>query len=89
MDLLCDGELQPSVILGYLAYTVKVSSLATPYVWTSVLQWDRAYRRLQQQMGFHRGSDSPHLSSLFLHPRRQPVPAVKTKAWAKNCHKQC
>ena len=50
---------------------------------------DRAYRRLQQQMGFHRGSDSPHLSSLFLHPRRQPVPAVKTKAGAKNCHKQC
>ena len=79
MDLLREGELQPRGILDYLAYTIKVSSLATPYVWTSVLQWDRAYRRLQQQMGFRWGSDSPHLSSLYLLPR-QPVASKKAKA---------
>ena len=64
MDLLREGELQPRGILDYLAYRVKVSRLATPCV--SALQWDRVYQRLQQQMGFRWGSDSPHLSSLYL-----------------------
>ena len=64
IDLLREGQLQPQSILDYLAYTIKVSSLATLYTWPSVLQWDRAYHRLQQQMGFQWGSDSSHLVSL-------------------------
>ena len=78
IDLLREGQLQPHSILDYVAYTIKVSSLATPYTWPSVLQWDRAYRRLQQQMGYRWGSDSPHLASLYL-VARQPLPGKKGK----------
>lgn len=69
MDLLREGELPVNQIFDYLAYTVKVSSLAANYTWPSILQWDRAYRKLQQQHGFRWGSDSPHLVSLYLVPR--------------------
>ena len=69
MELLREGTLKQEGIFDYLAYTVKVSELAGSFIWTSVLHFDRAYRKLQAQHQFRWGSDAPHLHGVHLKPR--------------------
>ena len=76
IDLLREGELSASNIMDYLAYTVKIANLATKFTWASTLAHDQAYRRLQAQLKFRWGSDTPHLSMLHL-VARQSAPAPK------------
>ena len=67
--LILDGKVGLDAVAHYLAYTVKVSSLAQRYVWTSVLMYDREYRKAQAIYNFPWGSDVPHLVSVHLVPR--------------------
>lgn len=66
--LLLEGKLGLEAVAQYLAYNVKIASLAQRYAWYSVILYDREYRRAQSAYNFAWGSDVPHLMSVHLVP---------------------
>lgn len=65
-NLLQTGKLSHANVPHYLAYQVKIGMLAQRYLWTSVLLYDREYRRMQAAFNFPWGSDSQHLAQVHL-----------------------
>jgi len=84
MELLREGELQPQSIPDYLAYTAKISDLASVYEWRSVLQYDDLYRRMQAENGFRWGSESPHVDRLCLR-FKEKIPTTSEKKSSRLC----
>ncbi len=77
--LLLEGKLGLEAVAQYLAYSVKISGLAQRYVWSTVMLYDREYRRAQATYNFPWGSDVPHLSSVHLIVKhdKDPMPPGK------------
>ena len=57
----------------YMTYTVIVSQLAQKYEWSSVLKYDREYRKKQANSGKAWGDDIPMLRDVILVPKSRPV----------------
>ena len=55
--------------MDYLSYTTKDYQLVQRYSLTSVLFYDREYRKVQASMNFRWGIDVQHLHNVFLQPR--------------------
>lgn len=66
--LVNDGKLVGSHLMDYLSYSTKVYQLVQRYSLTSILLFDREYRKLQGTMNFRWGTDVQHLHTLFLQP---------------------
>ena len=75
--LLLEGKLSSPNSAQYLAYTVKIASLAQRYMWQSILLYDREYRRAQATYNFPWGSDIQHLVTTHLVPRYNAVTPSK------------
>ena len=69
--LLIEGKIGHQNIAQYLAYTVKIATLAQRYLWQSILVYDREYRRLQASYNFPWASDVQHLMTVHLIPRHE------------------
>lgn len=67
--LVNEGKLVGPSLMDYLSYTTKVYQLVQRYSLTSILLFDREYRKLQSNMNFRWGTDVQHLHTLFLQPR--------------------
>ncbi|MEW8561399.1 MAG: hypothetical protein AB2541_04815, partial [Candidatus Thiodiazotropha sp.] len=67
--LVNEGKLLGPSLMDYLSYTTKVYQLVQRFSLTSVLLYDREYRKLQATMNFRWGTDVQHLHTLFLQPR--------------------
>ena len=67
--LVNEGKLVGSSLMDYLSYTTKVYQLVQRFSLSSVLLYDREYRKLQANMNFHWGTDMQHLHTLFLQAR--------------------
>ena len=80
MELLREGSLTPHSIPDYLAYTAKISDLAAMYQWSSVLQYDDLYRKMQAENGFRWGSESPHVDRLCLRFKEKKQPSKEQKS---------
>lgn len=72
--LVNDGKLVGSHLMDYLSYSTKVYQLVQRYSLTSILLFDREYRKLQGTMNFRWGTDVQHLHTLFLQPRASSGP---------------
>ena len=91
IELMDNGRLPPRDILEYVAYTLKICDLAENHLWGSVLLYDRAYRKLQEQYRFKWGSDSPHLATAHLRvrpPTSQPQSRSSTKIDSAKQHQK-
>ena len=64
-----ESKLTVEGLLDYLSYTTKICQLVQRYSLTSVLLYDREYRKLQSAHGFRWGTDVPHLQSVYLQSR--------------------
>ena len=64
-----ESRLTGEGMLDYLSYTTKICQLVQRYNLVSVLLYDREYRKLQCAHDFRRGTDVPHLHSVYLQPR--------------------
>ena len=80
MELLREGSLTPYSIPDYLAYTAKISDLAAVYQWSSVLQYDDLYRKMQAENGFRWGSESQHVDRLCLRFKEKKQPPKEQKS---------
>ena len=65
------GQLTPSRVVYYMAYTAMMSDLATQYEWSSCLEYDTRYRELQAEHGFDWGTQHAHTERHILAPKRQ------------------
>ena len=64
-----EGKLVGPAVMDYLSYSTKFYQLVQKCSLTSVLLFDREYRKLQAGMGFRWGTDVQHLHTLHLQPR--------------------
>lgn len=78
--LLLEGKLGYDNVANYLAYTVKVASLSQRYVWSSIMLYDREYRRAQAAYAFPWGSDVQHLVSVHLIPKQEKMSKPSSSA---------
>ena len=76
--LVNEGKLVGPSLMDYLSYTTKVYQLVQRFSLTSVLLYDREYRKLQASMSFRWGTDVQHLHTLFLQPRAGPGSQANT-----------
>ena len=60
------GCLDTTSTLDYLSYTTQIYQLLQRYNQVSVYLYDREYRRLQTQMGFHWNTEVSHLQVVWL-----------------------
>lgn len=67
--LVNEGKLVGPNLMDYLSYSTKVYQMVQRFSLTSVLLYDREYRKLQGSMNFRWGTDVQHLHTLFLQPR--------------------
>lgn len=67
--LVSEGKLVGPALMDYLSYSTKFYQLVQKCSLTSVLLFDREYRKLQADMGFRWGTDVQHLHTLHLQPR--------------------
>lgn len=67
--MLEEGSLSQANIIDYLSYTTRIYQLITTHDMTSVLFYDREYRRLQSRHKFRWGTDIPHIQTVFLKPK--------------------
>ena len=86
--LLLEGKLATKETAQYLGCTAKVVSLCQHYMWSSVLLYDREYRRSEAAYKFPWGSDVQHLATTQLIPRctagnKLSKPIVKQNALPK------
>ena len=70
--LVNEGKLVGPNLMDYLSYTTKVYQLVQRFSLSSVLLYDREYRKLQASMNFRWGTDVQHLHTLFLQQRSVP-----------------
>ena len=78
--LLLEGKISVEAVAQYLSYNVKIAGLAHRYVWSTVLLYDREYRRSQSTYKFPWGSDVPHLVSVHLVPKSDTSKLTPVKA---------
>lgn len=78
-----EGKLIGPCLMDYLSYTTKVYQLVQRYSLTSVLLYDREYRKLQCSMGFRWGTDVQHLHTLFLQPRATSTNSMNSSSGSK------
>ena len=71
-DLVLKGVLKQSDTNAYLEYMQKIGDLASKYTWSSILQYDREYRRWQAQSSCPWGADNIHLAEVHLDVRGKP-----------------
>ena len=64
--MLNNGKINPNNTAQYLSYMVKIGMLAQRYQWQSILSYDREYRKMQAAYQFPWGSDTQHLSQVYL-----------------------
>lgn len=69
--------------MDYLSYTTKVYQLVQRYSLTSVLLYDREYRKILCSMGFRWGTDVQHLHTLFLQPRATSTNSMNSSSGSK------
>ena len=69
--MLEEDSLSQANIIDYLYYTKMIYQLITTHDMTSVLSYDREYRRLQGRhtCKFRWGTDIPHIQTVFLKPK--------------------
>lgn len=54
------------VIMEYIGYIIKISTLSQSFVWQSVLQYDHQYRKQQSELQFPWGADNSYMLQLHL-----------------------
>ena len=64
-----DGNVR-ELVCDYMSYTTKIGELACKYTWKSVILYDNEYREKQHLFLFRWGSDSAHLHTVQLVPRK-------------------
>jgi hypothetical protein len=64
-----EDSLSQANILDYLSDTTRIYQLITTHDMTSVLFYDREYRRLQGRHKFRWGTDIPLFQTVFLKPK--------------------
>lgn len=78
-DLITEDSANLEQITDYLSYVVQVALFGQSFTWSSVLSYDKVYRREQAAMGFKWGTPSPLLmTSHLLKPTNEGV--IKKKA---------
>ena len=82
--LVNEGKLVGPNLMDYLSYTTKVYQLVQRFSLSSVLLYDREYRKLQASMSFHWGTDVQHLHTLFLQPRAGPGSQANASTGQRN-----
>ena len=76
-------------ILQYIEYMKRICELAEFYEWTSVLQYDKAFRMVQQQQPGRWDKDHPHLDRLYLRvARNQDVQRKQDRYQQASQHSQ-
>lgn len=80
--LLVTGDLQSANMLDYLSYTMRIYQLISTCELSSVLFFDREYRKMQKQHKFRWATDVPHLHSVFLRPKPQSYAPVSSQKFA-------
>ena len=73
------GDLDHSAAKDYMAYTAKISELASRYTWASVLAYDQENRRRQSAARFRWGSDSQQLCTVLLKEKAATPTGIKQR----------
>jgi hypothetical protein len=70
-EMVYKDKISVSQIMDYVGYLTKIATLAQTFQWTSVLLYDREYRKEQSDKGFSWGADNSYLMQLLLRPMGQ------------------
>ena len=88
--LVGEEKLVGPALMDYLSYSTKFYQLVQKCSLTSVLLFDREYRKLQADMEFRWGTDVQQLHTLHLQPRiklsKQAPLAQQTRKGSSNVH---
>jgi hypothetical protein len=70
-EMVYKDKISVEQIMDYVGYLTKIATLAQTFQWTSVLLYDREYRKEQSDKGFAWGADNSYLMQLLLRPMGQ------------------